>query len=118
MIGVILWTDPTDKTAVIWCEDQGELAYLSREEALATPDPFFDVGDLVEFDVRLHRRARHAVNTTRLVNGAGAAAVSALKQSRQAPHTPEIGMSAQIIPFQPARHIPAASDHIRKSRRG
>ena len=28
MFGVVLWADPVDRKAVIWCEDHGDLAYF------------------------------------------------------------------------------------------
>ena len=29
MLGVVLWSDVSDRKAVIWCEDQGDLAYVN-----------------------------------------------------------------------------------------
>lgn len=28
MIGVIIWSDPIERKAIVWCEDQGDLAFL------------------------------------------------------------------------------------------
>ncbi|MCJ8336190.1 MAG: hypothetical protein MJH10_18475 [Epibacterium sp.] len=32
MIGVVVWTDQTFERAVIWCEDQSDLAYFVRSD--------------------------------------------------------------------------------------
>jgi hypothetical protein len=34
MIGLVLWYNPKAQVGVIWCEDQGPLAYLGPEVAL------------------------------------------------------------------------------------
>ena len=51
MIGVILWSDVQVRKAVVWCEDQGDLAFLCEDT------PFehlkgLSAGDSIEFDVK------------------------------------------------------------------
>ena len=63
MYGVVLWSDPEVRRAVIWCEDQGRLAYYEAPERQpAQGDPFFIAGDYVEFDVTSDANLRRAQN--------------------------------------------------------
>lgn len=71
MFGVVLWSSRKANSAVIWCEDHGDLAYLDLSEyfldhagdmvpGVKTPQ----AGDLIRFEtqwVAAVRRARHAV---------------------------------------------------------
>jgi hypothetical protein len=59
MFGVIIWSDPEIKNAVIWCEDQGDLAFFQAStEPMAEWYKFPDAGDYVAFDVELHNDMR------------------------------------------------------------
>lgn len=51
MFGVVLWSDGSDKKAVIWCEDHGDLAYFCAGDSLEFDGGSFDPGDLVQFDL-------------------------------------------------------------------
>ncbi len=98
MIGVVLWSDSADKKAVIWCEDQGDLAFLGAPEGDIDQMGFFDVGDVVKFDVALDRNLRRAENAELVSEGArpeltmalGTRASTAVVETR----------SAEIIPFR------------------
>ncbi len=58
MFGIVLWSDPDDRKAVIWCEDHGELAFLQRDrEDRAVP---LEAGDWVTFAVTVSGRMRLA----------------------------------------------------------
>lgn len=58
MIGVVLWRDLTAGKAVIWCDDQGDLAFFTH---LGILDAFeICVGDWVTFDLELHGDFRMA----------------------------------------------------------
>lgn len=48
MFGVILWRDLTAQKAVIWCEDQGPLAYSVGHPQDAA---MLEVGDMVRFEL-------------------------------------------------------------------
>ncbi len=61
MIGVVLWSDPADRKAVIWCEDHGELAFYHQPEE-DPKDMALDPGDLVRFDVSVEQKLRLAHN--------------------------------------------------------
>lgn len=101
MIGVILWSDPTDRKAVIWCEDQGDLAYYALAGQDPLPDPFFDVGDVVEFDVTTERDTRIVKNAARLKQSWGATLTAGLRAMGDGGPAPvDTGTTAQIIPFR------------------
>ena len=118
MIGVILWSDPANEKAVIWCEDHGDLAFLSRVECAALPDDFFDVGDIVDFEVVTERNVRRVHRAKRLQQYLGKPLVDSLTRS-PAPHQPQVDVSdsAEIIPFRlnPAtRPMPVARPQQRR----
>lgn len=103
MIGVILWSDPEDKKAVIWCEDHGDLAFLSSPDNTHLPDRFFEVGDMVEFDISTRRNLRLAHNTKQLPSSFGTCLKTVLKASASVDEIASTD-SAKVVPFQ----IPAA----------
>jgi hypothetical protein len=119
MIGVILWSDSADQKAVIWCEDQGDLAFLSSPDEVHLPDTFFEVGDVVQFDVSTRQNMRLARNPSRLGQSWGATLADNLN-SRTKPADddtngntapPGSETEARIIPFRldpatPPRHVP------------
>lgn len=58
MIGIVLWSDPSESKAVFWCEDQGDLAYY---EGCAVSDaPCLHAGDMVQFEVSAEASTRLA----------------------------------------------------------
>ncbi len=100
MIGVILWSDAADQKAVIWCEDQGDLAFLSSPDAVHLPDTFFDVGDVVEFDVQASRNMRLAHNAIRLRQGTGTELRDELQAISMSEGVVGASKTAEIIPFR------------------
>lgn len=67
MFGVVLWAQPDGSKAVIWCEDQGELAFwntdrtLSEQERGKSVEPHaLDTGDLIQFDLSVSDGVRQA----------------------------------------------------------
>ena len=93
MNGVILWTDTTQREAVVWCDAHGELAFIDGQ----TEDPdvrgFFAVGDLVTFDLTSRGRTKHAQNPVLLDQSRDIRA----RSKRQA----RSFSLAKIIPFGP-----------------
>ena len=61
MIGVVLWSDETLNKAVIWCDDQGDLAFYTNKDAEAGFQEL-NAGDWVEFDVTVSGNFRIAEN--------------------------------------------------------
>ena len=102
MLGVVLWSDASDRKAVIWCEDQGDLAFVTASDGydeLLYQDSFFDAGDLVQFDMKVKNATRRACNT-RLVVGKIATALPDVlrKESEERPQ-----QTAEVIAFSGAR---------------
>lgn len=69
MYGVVLWTDKNVNTAVIWCEDHGNLAFYNAEESSMHDGFALDAGDLIQFDLREEPECRHARNLRRVDSG-------------------------------------------------
>lgn len=65
MIGVVLWRDEPLTKAVIWCEDQGDLAFFSNVAGADFPE--CNPGDWVEFDLSISGNVRIAENLTVLI---------------------------------------------------
>ncbi|MBY5932854.1 hypothetical protein KUV51_07570 [Tateyamaria omphalii] len=118
MIGVILWSDPAKAKAVIWCEDHGDLAFLSADDCPTLPDVFFDVGDIVEFDVFAEKNIRKVHRAKRLQQTFGKPLVDSLTHTgRRTEPQVDVADSAEIIPFRltPAmRPLPAAQPQQRR----
>jgi hypothetical protein len=69
MYGVVLWTDARDSKAVIWCEDQGNLAFYSEPGPEMAAGVTLDAGDLIQFDLREEAACRRAHNLQRVEPG-------------------------------------------------
>ncbi|SLN36186.1 hypothetical protein TRL7639_01739 [Falsiruegeria litorea R37] len=107
MFGVVLWSDPTDRKAVIWCEDQGDLAFYRHTDV--TQNLTLEAGDWVQFDLEMQRQQRFACNP-RLIQGgacrslpdmlmaAGTEASTREADAENADMHPQ-AHTAQIIPF-------------------
>lgn len=103
MIGVILWSDPNQHKAVVWCEDHGDLAYLARPDLIALPEPFVDAGDVIEFDLDCDKNTRRARNVRLLAPAVAAPLVDDLKTEQVAqPQTRPLHETAEVIPFHTA----------------
>ena len=99
MIGIILWSDATDRKAVIWCEDQGDLAYFSDPDLTLSRDTFFDVGDVVEFEAKTVRNMRLALNPRWVKQNAGTTLSDGLRAvTKMQDHV--VSTSAKVIPFR------------------
>ena len=64
MFGIVLWTDRNAQRVVIWCEDQGDLAFYDGRAAGPLPDTppavAMRAGDLVCVDLAAQGRPRRA----------------------------------------------------------
>lgn len=65
MIGVVLWSEQSLGKAVIWCDDQGDLAFYSGADGAALTE--LRPGDWVEFDITLSGKFRIAENLRVLI---------------------------------------------------
>lgn len=62
MIGVILWSDAKDGKAVVWCEDQGDLAFLGSDATQSGQPDYFTAGDILEFEIEIGENLRQVKN--------------------------------------------------------
>lgn len=97
MYGVVLWADASDKKAVIWCEDHGNLAYYSGSEPSAHQGVALDAGDLIQFDIREERDFRRARNLQRIDSGFAPDLPDQLRRSGN------IGKPGNVVAFPTAR---------------
>jgi hypothetical protein len=107
MMGVVLWSDVSDRKAVIWCEDQGDLAFLNSSDDVLQAGEFFDAGDLVQFDMEVQSSIRLAHNPRLVVEKAGTGLPDALRRNGACVETSS--HSAQIIPFHAHDRTPAGA---------
>ncbi|AUH34464.1 hypothetical protein [Paracoccus tegillarcae] len=66
MIGVVVWSNGERQKAVIWCEDQGALAYLQGWESLTPGTGWPATGDLLELDSEMVGDLRFARSVSML----------------------------------------------------
>ncbi|MBU2958171.1 hypothetical protein Q4511_05120 [Paracoccus sp. 1_MG-2023] len=66
MIGVVVWSCASLEKAIIWCEDQDNLAYLKGTTGLAQPIQWPEAGDLVELETEAVGNLRQAFGVTML----------------------------------------------------
>lgn len=60
MIGVVIWSSESSRKAVIWCEDQGPLAYLRGCDSLLEQIDWPVPGDLLRLECETVGNLRHA----------------------------------------------------------
>lgn len=109
MFGVVLWADQTDRKAVIWCEDHGDLAYWHEPEISvhdgASAEPDLDVGDLVQFDLSEGPQLRRARNPQRLESQQFFGLAQSLRAAGERPVSPAQARRSErrVIAFPGAR---------------
>lgn len=64
MIGVVIWSSEANRKAVIWCEDQGPLAYLRGCDNLLEEADWPVPGDLLRLECETVGNLRHARSVT------------------------------------------------------
>lgn len=100
MFGVVLWSDNPRNKAVIWCDDQGDLAFFTKNTAEADFEELHP-GDWVEFDLTLSGNFRVAENLSVLLEQGSpglADTLCATACCRAAP-APVGQESGKVIPF-------------------
>ncbi len=102
MYGVVLWCDSFENKAVIWCEDQGDLAYYRRSEKAGPLN--MDAGDLVQFEITSGCDMRLAHNPRLVAEGVFGGLADKLKGANApgAPGTPP-RRGTEIIVLETAR---------------
>lgn len=114
MLGVVIWSNPQERKAVIWCEDHGDLAYFNDESSVFG-DIDLDAGDLVDFEMTTERDLRRAHNP-RLVSehayqglddqlraGDGTCEMEPAQSPAAVRSDSAVPKSAQIIPLSQAK---------------
>ncbi|WP_146343979.1 hypothetical protein [Falsiphaeobacter marinintestinus] len=112
MFGVVLWSDPQEQKAVIWCEDHGDLAFYRQPDD--GEQVTLDAGDWVQFEMTMDRQMRHVHNPRLVAEGLFPEIANALPQSGHGQNLPDAirpqtRQSAEIVPF---RRPGQASHHI------
>ncbi|TYB83501.1 hypothetical protein [Maritimibacter fusiformis] len=69
MIGLVLWHNPEVGVGVIWCEDQGPLAFLGPEVALPEGIVAMHPGDEIKLLVQIRDGVRYVCEITSLRAG-------------------------------------------------
>lgn len=62
MLGVVIWSNASDNKAIIWCEDNGELAFFGRTAQTLPNEERLGKGDLIQFDLTEYQNMRLAQN--------------------------------------------------------
>lgn len=70
MIGLVLWFNPKAQVGMIWCEDQGPLAFLGPDVVLPERNAVLDCGDQVTFSIELCDGVRHVRDVYAVLPGA------------------------------------------------
>ncbi|QBF31464.1 hypothetical protein [Thalassococcus sp. S3] len=112
MLGVVLWSDPHEKKAVIWCEDHGDLAFYRGASDAKGTECILDAGDLVEFEMTTERHLRLA-HDPQLVSEGLYPGIAESLAPQSVPRKPAPRESAKIIPF--ARYVPGHKRQVREA---
>jgi hypothetical protein len=109
MLGVILWSNDDHSRAVIWCEDNRDLAFYEADEC----DPArhaFRTGDLVRFDLACSEATRivehpELVSESEFPELASALKAASMELRRETGSLPSAKTldAPGVIPFQPKR---------------
>ncbi len=59
MIGLVLWFNETSHTGLVWCEDQGPLAFLGPENSLPRGIGRLNCGDQLVFSIETRDGTRY-----------------------------------------------------------
>lgn len=115
MFGVVLWSDTEKSSAVILCEDHGDLAFYQDTDT--AEDFLLDAGDLIEFDLTMDRQFRYAQNPQRVVGNHCPGLADKLHDMSMSNVTEarQDRASASIIPFNKPRRVSDAQYQPRRS---
>ncbi len=59
MIGIVLWYNPDKQVGLVWCEDQGPLAYIEPGVAIPQGAGPLGSGDQIRFTHEMRAQVRH-----------------------------------------------------------
>lgn len=105
MCGLVLWDNSDDQKAVVWCEDQGDLAFYVEPKDTAMSGVALDAGDLIEFELREDRQFRRVTNPTLLVQDHAPELVAKLGRCANSGGVAPSGAdtNSNVVPFRRAR---------------
>jgi len=69
MMGLVLWFNPEPGVGVVWCEDQGPLAFLGPEARLPEGTETLTCGDQLLFSFELREGVRYVRDVMSLTAG-------------------------------------------------
>ncbi|MDA5556330.1 hypothetical protein [Shimia sp. MMG029] len=111
MLGLVLWSDPKRRKALIWCEDQKDLAFFdgaqdSENTTIGGRDmPIVPrVGDLLVFDICHSEQLRRATNIRLFAHRDADDLIDMLKTASR------LALGGESLPFQPV--MKAESDNV------
>lgn len=110
MIGVIVWSSAAKLKAVIWCEDQGALAYLQGMDKILGDNGWPEAGDMVELETEVRKDLRHAFNVRIVTEGKFTELPELLRDSGAAPATARPALrivSSQELPVRTEEAVKA-----------
>lgn len=115
MLGVVLWHDQKSDRALIWCEDQGDLAYFNGiDSPFTSEEATLGTGDLVRFDVKERANVRYVSNPIPVTRAAFSSLSDMLRHALNLPENKGAGLvdaasrapaggsgtrMAEIVPF-------------------
>lgn len=71
MMGLLLWFKPDPGVGMVWCEDQGPLAFLGPEARLPAGADTLNCGDQLVFSFELREGVRYVRDVMSLTAGTG-----------------------------------------------
>ena len=69
MIGIVLWYNTDKQVGLVWCEDQGPLAYIGPEIAVPERAHPLGCGDQISFLHEVRDRVRYVTSIERVETG-------------------------------------------------
>ncbi|SMH55741.1 hypothetical protein [Maritimibacter sp. HL-12] len=72
MLGLVLWFNPEARVGMIWCDDQGPLAFLAPEVDLPHGREALDCGDQITFSVEMRDDVRYVRDVLSVTSAMGA----------------------------------------------
>ncbi len=101
MLGVVVWSSAAKLKSVIWCEDQGALAYLHGYDNILGNAGWPEAGDMVELETEVRNDLRYAFNV-RIVTERKFADLPGLLR--------DAGGKAEAAPARPALRVVASQE--------
>lgn len=69
MIGIVLWYNPDKQVGLVWCEDQGPLAYIGPEIEVPAQAQPLGCGDQISFLHEVRDKVRYVTTLEQVSHG-------------------------------------------------